>query len=1821
MQIHNDQIYPNTVSYATAICLWLGKGIQIINKGQKAMAQRLLFVMLAMVALPALADVDVLIPNMQNSPNPAIRGGDVTYTIAVTNNGSDAATGVQVRIDIPAGTTNPRPSLGGDVAACAVDGSGTFATCTLPTPLAANGSVNAQLTVAVGDTAPTTITIGANVSAVNESPNTGTNNYLSRNTTVNNGADVFLSSVTGGPNPVVGGGNITWNINGGNNGPSDATNPRVVVTLPDSLQFVSGGSAGFNCSASGQVVTCNRTSSIPDDGSFTGLQLVTKVIDATSGNVVITPRISSALDDPNPNNNQLAASPPVTISAGADLQITQTSPISVAVSEQEVTFDLQATNNGPSDATSGMQVTYTLPAGFEYISALPTGAGWDACTTAGIPATGVTITCNHPGNYESGRTNPIQIKVKAPEETTSIKDYSFTAAIAPNPGSPVDPISANNQSTLPVKVGPDGAGLSISKSRNPNPVAEGQLINNVLLVTNQGPTAVAAANPGTVQITDSINLADEEFVSYSGTGWTCNNVTSGNNLNSAVPAVTCTYDRALAASGSGAVSEPLTIVTRSKVKGTAYTATNTAEVECTVGSKCWYPVKTIQANASVTQDTNSVDLAITKTVATPGGVNNRLEANESTMTYTLVVTNNTPAVDAENIVVRDPLPRWLSGTVLPVMNTIPGVTNAGGGDAAFSCAIVETSVLQCTQAAGTKFKAGDIATFTIPVSRPLQAGAYTNTATVSSTTQGDVNTGNNSASVSGTIDPIADVEMVSKIPTPANAEAGTDVSYVLTFRNNGPSPAQDVSVRDTFVIGPADPGFTVLAINPVSWTNGAPNCTGLVAGQSYGAGSTVTLTCQGGQLNSGEQRTISVLVRPNWKSGQGASQSWTINNTARITTTTAENVDGTDGGNNSKSATLTVEAADIDLQVGINDNVDPLGYDASNGGDNPQNDVIYAIRLHNNGPSLATGVSFTYELTPKAGKTLRFLGDSAVSGPPSGSICNNVGQSVTGPNTLLITCTYVGEDAKLANGADRNRYLSVRMLTQPAASGDTHNSKVTVRANETDRNPLNNTETETTTVRNDIPVNNLSLSGRVYIDTNDNGQDDGETGIDGVTITLTGTDINGNPVSRTVQTAPDGSYSFAGLPPSNAAGYTIVQTQPAGYTDGKDQVGSQGAQQGAAGTVLPAGTDSFTVVLTNQSGTGYNFGEIPQGTLGSISGHVWLDGDHDRQFDSASPAVGDRPQPNWDVELWRNGTRVAATKTDANGAYTFNNLPLGSGYEVRFLNAQGQLAGHARPNEQGLSYNNGQVSSANPGGASNLDGGLSNITLTAATPNLTQHSLPLDPAGVVYDAVSRAPVAGAVVTIRGPAGFTPATDLVGGNASQTTGADGIYQFLLNPSAPAGVYTLEITSYPSGYIPQPSSMIPVCNATLNVASVLAGGADPAMMQQNEGAPQSETLHDPATCSTNTADGTFVNGSGALAGAATRHYFNFNFGPNSGDVINNHIPLDPILGGIIRITKTTPLVNVVRGDLVPYTVTATSTVAINNITITDRLPPGFKYRSGSASVNGVRIEPQVNGRDLAWPNQTFAAGETKTYKLILVVGTGVGEGEYINQAWAENALVHTLVSNIGSAAVKVTPDPTFDCSDIIGKVFDDKNANGYQDQGEPGIPNARVVTARGLLVTTDAEGRFHVTCADIPNMDRGANFVMKLDERTLPSGYRGTPENPRDVRVTRGKMVKLNFGATVHRVVRLDLNDAAFVPGGTDLQPQWQQAFADMVKKLDGRPSVLRIAYDPGGDGEKLARKRLDSTAKAARKLWKEAHNNNKDEAAFPLIIETAVEGQQ
>jgi len=109
------------------------------------------------------------------------------------------------------------------------------------------------------------------------------------------------------------------------------------------------------------------------------------------------------------------------------------------------------------------------------------------------------------------------------------------------------------------------------------------------------------------------------------------------------------------------------------------------------------------------------------------------------------------------------------------------------------------------------------------------------------------------------------------------------------------------------------------------------------------------------------------------------------------------------------------------------------------------------------------------------------------------------------------------------------------------------------------------------------------ISGSVYVDANDDGiKDDGEAGISGVTIKLTGTDIYGDAVSLTTKTDSDGNYAFEDL---LAGTYTVTEIQPTRYDDGKDAVGSEG---GVLGDDILSEID----LLAGANATDYNFGEL-----------------------------------------------------------------------------------------------------------------------------------------------------------------------------------------------------------------------------------------------------------------------------------------------------------------------------------------------------------------------------------------------------------------------------------------------------------------------------------------------------------------------------------------------------------------------------------------------------------------------------------------------------
>jgi len=277
----------------------------------------------------------------------------------------------------------------------------------------------------------------------------------------------------------------------------------------------------------------------------------------------------------------------------------------------------------------------------------------------------------------------------------------------------------------------------------------------------------------------------------------------------------------------------------------------------------------------------------------------------------------------------------------------------------------------------------------------------------------------------------------------------------------------------------------------------------------------------------------------------------------------------------------------------------------------------------------------------------------------------------------------------------------------------------------------------------------------------------------------------------------------------------------------------------------------------------------------------------------------------------------------------------------------------------------------------------------------------------------------------------------------------------------------------------------------------------------------------------------------------------------------------------------------------------------------MPAGFTYVKGSALLDGVPTQPSVTSLVLNWNGLTFAPSQVRTLKLLLAVGVGVTEGQYVNRAQAVNSLSGSALSDEVTATVQVAPDPTFDCTDVFGKVFNDVNRNGVQDEGEDGLPGVRVATAQGLEAMTDQYGRYHITCAITPDEDRGSNFVLKLDDRTLPSGFRMSTDQVQIKRATRGKALQVNFGASIHRVVSIDLLDAAFEPGTTEIRVQWRPRLNLLLEELRKAPAVLRLSYVADTEDAALVKRRVEAVKRQLTEAWGAANDN------YVLTIEPEV----
>ena len=351
------------------------------------------------------------------APEPVVAGTTVRYTFSAVNVGPSVAAAVVLDDALPA---NARVLAGSARApagsTCTVDTTANTLSCTL-------GSVapGAAQSVTVDALVPSAVAAGAEITntATLTSP-TPTANPGGRTSSVTStvavSADLGVTATPLATSPIAGG-KQTYLLTITNSGPSVARSATLVDTLPDALTFDSAVPNG-SCSATGPRVTCTLGDLA---AGATVVVRLTVDVDARAAGQVVQNRVRVATSTPDPNGANDTATVDSTIVGQNDLQLSKVVTSGPVVAGQPVTYRVELTNAGPSQAR-GVTLNDPLPdlLGFRSASASDDGScvydelaqtpadddevrcGWDTVDVGETVTARLTFTV--PVDYPSGQT-------------------------------------------------------------------------------------------------------------------------------------------------------------------------------------------------------------------------------------------------------------------------------------------------------------------------------------------------------------------------------------------------------------------------------------------------------------------------------------------------------------------------------------------------------------------------------------------------------------------------------------------------------------------------------------------------------------------------------------------------------------------------------------------------------------------------------------------------------------------------------------------------------------------------------------------------------------------------------------------------------------------------------------------------------------------------------------------------------------------------------------------------------------------------------------------------------------------------------------------------------------------------------------------------------------------------------------------------------------------------------------------------------------------------------------------------------------------------
>ncbi|MEJ1098436.1 MULTISPECIES: SdrD B-like domain-containing protein [unclassified Pseudoxanthomonas] len=1651
------------------------------------------------------------------TPDPVVGGAEITYTLTVTNTGPSVSTNFQVVDTLPAATSYVASSFSGSGWTF---NSGTMTAThagTLGVGASSSFTFRARVNAGTGN-----VINGATVSGIGTADPNPANDSAQVTTAVTAGADLTLSK-SAAPAPAVSGQPVTFTLVARNLGPSNAQDASFTDTLPAGF-VITGGTqpAGWTCTNNGTDTarTCSRNTAFANGAvdTFTIVATVPASGANSSGDVTNTATITSTTPDPNgptlgTNNNNGSVTFTV-LADGADLSLTKSkTPDLIAVwdgigsdADSRMTSTIVVRNLGPRAASGQVQVVDELAAGEEFVSS----SGPWTCTVNNpyaVPPARQRVTCD----LNAGSL-PLAVNNNAPQlqiisRARAAGALTNTACTGGSGGS-IEPLTAGGLNSDPetdndcngdgTRTTDERADLTIAKQTNGPGTADnvlpanGTTLTYTLTATNNGPDSTTG-----VVVNDAIPgfVASRTTVSATTVpaGWTC---TTGASVicrsgttalaSGASATIVLTVNRALfdsaglGAGTCGGVATNNAFCNTAGVGIDANVAGSVGEIDTSNNSASdWIQIDRV-ANVQTTAKN------ITSGATGQAGVNT---------TYQMSFRNQGPST-VPGVVFRDvfTLPADDTGFVLISAN------RTGGGSTACT-ATPGAGVTTSPAAGGTSYANPTAGTAQVTITcTPL---SLTNDQTESLTVviRPNVNSGNtgrvfnNTADFffdrnnDGTADPAtgsdangsfdyntdtsaADDERSASLPFGSGSvdlitnkvdtgfAGGVDplgydatnlalnaITYRVTVLNNGPSVASNVRISDTIT---PFAGRTVRYVG-ASATTGGPfveaACT-VTAGSNPTAGVPMTLDCQmpgagfspnqPGMVASGQTSTL--YLRFQYETAPGASGDTLANS---VTASSAET--DTNAANNIANQETTIRAR---ADMGVAKTMVVLTPDNDPNAALPTTVTSVALRQPfyyvidgvNNGP----GASLSRDRTGNG--PLNGTGTVVTDTLPAGVVITGpiswrkVGPDPGGdevPNGTG-TCTQAGSTVT-CNLGDVTVSGRVRIIV-PAVwnsypSGGTSNNTAAVTTEQVDPTPPNNTVTVPLT------VTRSSIAGVVFEDRDRAGANGGirqsaaaEPGIAGVTITLTGTDAYGNAVNRTTTTAADGTYSFNNLSPANASGYTLTETQPSTYRNGPVNPPAAGGDAPSLGGTYAVGSPNsvYSAIAVGAADTGvrYNFPEVRNP---SLSGFVYVDGN----FNNVRDAGADAAIAGATVELLNavTGTVITTATTDASGAYSFTNLDPLILYTLREVLPTGNYRN--RP----TAVNPGQIGGAPCATGCTPGTGVSGDAAT--TDRIASIDLGAGLDGTVFnfgeDAISA--ISGSVYLDRNRNGDFDGADAGSVNSQPNGGLQGVSVTLTGAGANG--------TFGDGDDPAPVTIQTGANGAYQFTDLVVGQNYRVTEAQPDGY---------ADGTENTSN--VINVANLPVAGSTGHDFGEVLGSIAGAVFedfsttaanNNNGAFDtgenPIANATVTLTGTDVLGNPVN--------VAVQTNAAGAYVFNDLLPPqaGTFY-----TITETQPVGYIDGRHT--PGNATTPGSAATSNIIDGIAISAGQQ-------AAGYLFGELAN-----------------TNISGTVYLDRNDDGDQDGGEPGIPGVTVVIQGAgpdgvfgtgddlppVTLTTDANGDY-------------------------------------------------------------------------------------------------------------------------------------------------------